>query len=453
MTDLQPSTGEKSTGEKSGGEKTMGAGDCVDVALRADEAVRHLKSGMKIFVHGAAATPTPLLQAMCRRRDLHDIQLYHMHTEGPAPFLEPDCQSQFRSISLFTGGPARKAVQQGIADFIPVFLSDIPGLFRDGAIRLDAALLQVSPPDRHGYCSLGTSVDAARAAADNAPLLIAEVNRQMPRTHGHSTVPLDKLKATVMTDRRLHEHQAAQESAVEAAIGEKIARLIQDGSTLQTGIGAIPDAVLSRLVNKADLGVHTEMFSDRVVDLVRAGVITNRKKQIYPGQIVTSFVTGSRRLFDFVDDNPEVCFLPCDITNDTNLLRKIDQLVAVNSALQIDLTGQVCADSLGHKIYSGIGGQMDFIRGAAMSSGGLPIIALPSTAAAGKYSRIVAELTPGAGVVTTRGHVHWVVTEYGAVNLHGLSLRQRAEQLISIAHPDFRAELKQQLLAIRYYLL
>ena len=211
--------------------------------------------------------------------------------------------------------------------------------------------------------------------------------------------------------------------------------------------------MLSRLVNKADLGVHTEMFSDRVVDLVRAGVITNRKKQIYPGQIVTSFVTGSRRLFDFVDDNPEVCFLPCDITNDTNLLRKIDQLVAVNSALQIDLTGQVCADSLGHKIYSGIGGQMDFIRGAAMSSGGLPIIALPSTAAAGKYSRIVAELTPGAGVVTTRGHVHWVVTEYGAVNLHGLSLRQRAEQLISIAHPDFRAELKQQLLAIRYYLL
>lgn len=422
-------------------------------AVSADEAVSHLKSGMKVFVHGAAATPTPLLQAMCRRQDLRDIQLYHMHTEGPAPFLEPECRERFRSISLFTGHPARHAVQEGWADFIPVFLSDIPSLFRDGTIQLDAALLQVSPPDRHGYCSLGTSVDAARAVADNAPILIAEVNQQMPRTHGHSTVPLSRLTACFESDRPLHEHLAGEESPVEAAIGEQIAQLIQDGSTLQTGIGAIPNAVLSRLTQKSDLGVHTEMFSDHVVGLVRAGVITNRKKRIYPGQIVTSFVSGSRQLFDFVDDNPEVCFLPCDITNDTNLLRKIDQLVAVNSALQIDLTGQVCADSLGHKIYSGIGGQMDFIRGAAMSAGGLPIIALPSTAAAGKFSRIVSELTPGGGVVTTRGHVHWVVTEFGAVNLHGLSLWQRAERLISIAHPDFRGELRTQLKATRHYSL
>lgn len=420
-------------------------------AVSADEAVSKLQSGMNIFVHGAAATPTELLYALCRRTDLNDLTLYHLHTEGPAPFLSPDCSERIRSVSLFAGQPARQAVQAGVADFIPVFLSDIPGLFRDGPIRLDAALLQVSPPDRHGFCSLGTSVDAARAAADNAPLLIAEINHQMPRTHGHSIVPISSIAAYMLTDRPLYEHCAAAESAVEAKIGEQIAELIVDGSTLQTGIGAIPDAVLSRLKNKNDLGIHTEMFSDRVVDLVRAGVITNRRKRVYPGQIVTSFVNGSRRLYDFVDDNPQVAFLPCDITNDTNLLRKLDRLVAVNSAIQIDLTGQVCADSLGHRIYSGIGGQMDFIRGAAMSPGGLPIIALPSTAAGGKYSRIVSELAPGAGVVTTRGHVHWVVTEYGAVNLHGLSLRQRGEQLISIAHPDFRGELRQQFSALRHY--
>lgn len=418
-----------------------------------EEAVSGLKSGMNIFVHGAAATPTPLLEAMCRRNDLCDITLFHMHTEGPAPFLEPECRDRMRSVSLFTGQPARHGVQEGFADFIPVFLSDIPALFRNGTIRLDAAFLQVSPPDRHGFCSLGTSVDAARSATDSAPMLIAEINRQMPRTHGHSKVPISSLAAWIETDRPLYEHEVTVESPIEAAIGEQIANLIENGSTLQTGIGAIPAAVLSRLGSKIDLGVHSEMFSDGVVDLVNAGVITNRRKSIYPGQIVTSFVTGSRRLFDFVDDNPQVAFLPCDITNDTNLLRKIDRLVAVNSALQIDLTGQVCADSLGHKIYSGIGGQMDFMRGAAMSNGGLPIIALPSTAAGGKHSRIVSELTPGAGVVTTRGHVHWIVTEYGAVNLHGLSLRQRGEQLISIAHPDFRTELRKQFSAIRHYSL
>ncbi|MCA9009967.1 MAG: acetyl-CoA hydrolase/transferase family protein, partial [Planctomycetaceae bacterium] len=331
--------------------------------VSADEAVTVLKSGMNIFIHGAAATPTPLLQALCRRLDLTDIRLYHMHTEGPAPFLEGDCRERFTSISLFTGQPARQAVQDGIADFVPVFLSDIPALFRDGNIRLDAALLQVANPDRHGFCSLGTSVDSARSAADSAPILIGEVNCQMPRTHGDSMVPLSSFAACIETDRPLCEHHSIAETPVEAAIGEQIAQLIEDGSTLQTGIGAIPAAVLSRLNNKTDLGVHSEMFSDGVVDLVHAGVITNRRKKIYPGQIVTSFVTGSRRLYDFVDDNPQVAFLPCDITNDTNLLRKIDRLVAINSALQIDLTGQVCADSLGHRIYSGIGGQMDFMRG------------------------------------------------------------------------------------------
>lgn len=422
-------------------------------AVSADEAVAGLRSGMNVFIHGAAATPTPLIEAMCRRQDLTDIKLFHMHTEGPAPFLDADCRDRFTSISLFTGQPLRNAVQNGVADFIPVFLSDIPSLFRDGIVRLDAALLQVSPPDRHGYCSLGTSVDSARAAADCAPLLIAEVNTQMPRTHGHSFVPAGSFAACMQSDRPLYEHSPVAETPVEAAIGQSIANLIEDGSTLQTGIGAIPSAVLSRLGNKNDLGIHTEMFSDGVIDLVNAGVINNRRKEIYPGQLITSFVVGTRRLFDFVDDNPLVNFLPCDITNNTNLLRKIDRLVAVNSALQIDLTGQVCADSLGHKIYSGIGGQMDFIRGAAISRGGLPIIALPSTAAGGKYSRIVAELAPGAGVVTTRGHVHWVVTEYGSVNLHGLSLRQRGQKLISIAHPDFRGELRKQFASIRHYSL
>lgn len=420
-------------------------------AVSADEAVAKLKSGMNIFVHGASATPTLLLEALCRRRDLTDIRLYHMHTAGPAPFVEPECQGRITSVSLFTGPPVRKAIQSGYADFIPVFLSDIPDLFRSGLIRLDAALLHLSPPDRQGYCSLGTSVDVARAAADCAPLLIAEVNRQMPRTHGDSSVPLKSLAAYTETDRPLHEHPASEETPVEAAIGEQIAQLIDDGATIQTGIGSIPDAVLARLTNKRDLGVHTEMFSDRVLDLVDAGVITNRCKKVYPGRIVTSFVTGTRRLFEFVDDNPLVTFLSSDITNDTNLLRKIDKLVAVNSALQIDLTGQVCADSLGHQIYSGIGGQMDFIRGAAKSPGGRAIIALPSTAKGGTLSRIAAELSPGAGVVTTRGHVHWVVTEYGAVNLHGLSLRQRGEALISIAHPDFRQELRKQLNAIRHF--
>ena len=419
-------------------------------SVSADEAVAKLKSGMNIFVHGASATPTLLLEALCRRADLTDIQLYHMHTAGPAPFVEPECRGRITSVSLFTGPPVRKAIQSGYADFIPVFLSDIPDLFRSGLIRLDAALLHLSPPDRQGYCSLGTSVDVARAAADSAPLLIAEVNRQMPRTHGDSSVPLKSLTAYTQTDCPLHEHPASEETPVEAAIGEQIAKLIEDGATIQTGIGSIPDAVLSRLTSKHDLGIHTEMFSDRVLDLVDAGVVTNRCKKVYPGRIVTSFVTGSRRLFDFIDDNPLVTFLPSDITNDTNLLRKIDKLVAVNSALQIELTGQVCADSLGHQIYSGIGGQMDFIRGAAKSPGGRAIIALPSTAKGGTLSRISAELSPGAGVVTTRGHVHWIVTEYGAVNLHGATLRERGEALISIAHPDFRAELTKDLRRIRH---
>ena len=415
------------------------------------EAVSAIRSGMNIFVHGASATPTKLLEALVARQDLEDITLYHLHLAGSLPFVEPEASRRFRSVSFFAGANVREAIREGRADFIPVFLSDIPALFTSGQIRLDAALLHLSPPDVHGYCSLGTSVDAARAAADCAPMLIAEINHRMPRTHGSSHLHRNRLAKWVETDRPLHEQAAEPESDVAGKIGEIIADLIEDGSTLQAGIGGIPDAVLSRLHSKHDLGIHTEMFSDRVLDLMESGAITNRLKSIFPGRIVTSFVTGSRRLFDFVDDNPLVEFLPCDVTNNTNLLRKLDRLVAINSALQVDLTGQVCADSLGPSIYSGIGGQMDFIRGASLSRGGKPILAFPSTAKHGALSRIVIQLDPGSGVVTTRGHVHWVVTEYGAVNLHGLTLRQRGEALISIAHPDFRTELMKEFCQLRCF--
>lgn len=413
------------------------------------DAVGLLRSGMRVFVHGACATPTPLLEAMVQRTDLEGVRLYHMHLGGPTPFAEPEHSGRFRSISFFTGSAQRKPIEEARADFIPIFLSDIPGLFQSGQIPLDAALLQLSPPDAHGWCSLGTSVDCARAGADTARIIIAEINEQMPRTHGASLVPFDRISAFIHTNRPLVEHTAEQPTDVHGRIGQWIADLIEDGSTLQLGIGAIPDAVLARLGDKRDLGIHTEMFSDGMVDLYATGAITNRLKAIHPKRMVTSFVSGTRRLFDFVRDNPAVEFHPCDRTNDTGLLRKLDKLVAVNSAIEIDLTGQVCADSIGHRIFSGIGGQMDFVRGAALSRGGKPIIALPSTAARGTVSRIVPVLKPGAGVVTTRGHVHWVATEYGIVNLHGKTLLERGEALISIAHPDFRAELRREFATIR----
>jgi acyl-CoA hydrolase len=408
---------------------------------------------MRVFVHGAAATPTPLLDALVRRRDLEAVRLYHMHTEGPCAFTEPEHTKRITSISLFTGHAARQPIAEGRADFMPIFLSDIPPLFTTGRIPLDAALLQLSPPDHHGLCTLGTSIDAAKAAADSAPILLAEINSQMPRTHGNSAVRFDRLTAFVRTDRPLYETVPAPETEVEQRIGEIVAELVEDGSTLQMGIGGIPDAVLRRLGNKHELGVHTERFSDGVIPLVEGGVVTNRKKEVHPGRTVTSFVRGTRRLYDYVNDNMMVEFHPCDRTNDTGLIRKNPKVVAINSAIEIDLSGQVCADSMGHAIFSGIGGQMDFIRGAALSHGGKAIIALPSTAAHGKVSRITPALKVGAGVVTTRGHVHWVATEYGAVNLHGMTLRERGEALLSIAHPDFRAELRKELANIRHFVV
>ncbi|MFI5356405.1 MAG: acetyl-CoA hydrolase/transferase family protein [Opitutales bacterium] len=415
------------------------------------DAVAGIKSGDNVFIHGAAATPTPLIEALCARHDLENVRVYHLHTNGPAPFAASGREGEFRSISLFTGASLRAPVAEGRADFVPIFLSDIPGLFLTRQVKLNVALLQLSLPDAHGLCSLGTSCDAAKAAAETADLVIAEFNDQMPRTHGNNVVPFSRIDACIHTNRLLHGHHVEAESEVEGRIGQLVADLVVDGSTLQMGIGGIPDAALSRMHGKHDLGIHTEMFSDRIVDLVESGAVTNRLKQVGIGRIVTSFINGSQRLFDFVNDNPLVNFYPCDWTNDTAVIRKNPKVVAINSAIQIDLTGQVCADSIGHRIYSGIGGQMDFIRGAALSPGGKPIIALPSLAMGGKVSRIVTQLSPGAGVVTTRGHVHWIVTEYGAVNLHGKSLRERGEALISIAHPDFRAELRRDLAAIRHF--
>jgi acyl-CoA hydrolase len=427
--------------------------DWIRGAVSADEAIGCVMSGARVFIHGAAATPLPLIEALVRRADLDRVTLYHMHTNGPAPFAEPEQAGRFFSVSLFTGSPLRRAVEDGRADFVPIFLSDIPALFSSGRVPLDVAFLQLSPPDAHGYCSLGTSVDTALAASRAARHIVAEINDQMPRTHGNTVVRFDRIHAFVRTDRPLLGHDPAAPTAVENAIAEHVSKLIPDGATLQMGIGGIPDAVLRRLHDKQDLGIHTEMFSDGVIDLVEAGVITNRLKKVHPGRIVTSFVNGSRRLFDFVHDNPLVEFHPCDRTNDTSLIRKNDHAVAINSAIEVDLSGQVCADSIGFRIFSGIGGQMDFIRGAALSHGGKPIIALPSTASGGRASRIVSALRPGAGVVTTRGHVHWVATEYGAVNLFGRSLRERAEQLISIAHPDARGDLRREFAAARHVLI
>jgi 4-hydroxybutyrate CoA-transferase len=418
-----------------------------------DEAMSIVTSGMRLFVHGAAATPTPLLEALVRNQGARDVQLYHLHTSGPAPFVEPEHRDRILSVSLFAGAPVRRAIEEGAADYIPVFLSDIPALFLTGRIPLDVALLQLSPPDAHGYCSLGTSVDAALAASLSARYIVAEINERMPRTLGNSLVPFSRVDRCIHTNRPLHEHIAAPPTEVEDAIGAQVAALVEDGATLQMGIGAIPDAALRRLGDKHDLGIHTEMFSDGIIDLVEAGVITNRRKKVHPGRIVTSFVIGSERLYQFVDDNPLVEFHPCDRTNDTSLIRKNDKVVAINSALEIDLSGQVVADSIGFRIYSGIGGQMDFIHGAALSQGGKPIIAMPSMAPGAHASRVVSAIRPGAGVVTTRGHVHWVVTEYGAVNLFGRTLRQRAEALIGIAHPDVRGELGRQFAAARHVVL
>lgn len=417
----------------------------------ADTAVECVRSGDSVYVHPGCATPEILVEALLRRAgQLRDVQVIHMLTLGRADYARAEHEGRFRANALFIGPNVRAAVGDGRADYTPIFLSEIEGLFTSGALPLDIVFLQTSPPDEHGYLSLGVGVDCTLTAARHARHVIAEVNRQMPRTHGDTFLHVSQITAAVETSRPLAELEPEPFTGVQHRIAEHVAALIPDGATLQTGIGGVPDAVLALLSDKRDLGIHTEMFSDGVIPLIESGVINGRRKTLHRGKLVAGFVLGTRRLFDFIDDNPIFEFRPISYVNDPFVIQQNEKMIAINSALQVDLTGQVCADSIGTRPYSGFGGQVDFIRGAARSKGGKPIIALPSTARGGSVSRIAAVLEPGAGVVTSRADVHYVVTEHGIAFLHGKTIRQRAEALIAIAHPKFRDELCEFAYRVRY---
>jgi 4-hydroxybutyrate CoA-transferase len=410
-----------------------------------EEAVSVIESGHQVYVHCAAATPSVLLEALVARaqaEDLTDIGMVHLHIEGPGPHLAPEMARHFRHRALFIGPNARAAVEDGRADYVPVFLSDVPHLFTSGALRLDTVLVNATPPDAHGFCSLGTSVEAIHGAIRAARTVIVQFNRAMPRTLGDSFIHINEIDLAVEADVPPYAHPLRDIGEVERRIGANVAELIPDGATLQLGIGAIPAATALFLREKRDLGIHTEMFTDSVVDLVEAGAITGNAKERNRGKVVTAFVLGSERLYRFMHDNPMVEMRPVDFTNDSAIIRTFRRMVAINSAIEVDLTGQVVADSIGHRMYSGVGGQMDFMRGAALADDGRAIIALPSTAARGTVSRLVATLQPGSGVVTTRAHVRTVVTEYGVAELFGKSLDERAAALIAIAHPDHRDRLR-----------
>lgn len=422
------------------------------LVVSAEEAVAQIRSGQRVFLHGACATPSVLLDALVARApELHDVTVIHLHAEGPGPHLAPEMAPHFRHLALFIGANARAAVNEGRAEYVPSFLSDIPQMFARGEIPLDVALVNCSPPDRHGFCSLGTSVDAALAAVRAARTVIAQLNHSMPRTLGAGTVHASQIDLGVEVDVPPYELPVPAIGDVERRIGERVAELIPDGATLQMGIGAIPAAVAMALTEHRDLGIHTEMFTEVVVDLVERGVVTGARKELDPGKIVSAFLMGSARLYDFVNDNPMVEMRPADYTNDTAIIRRFQRMCAINSAIEVDLTGQVCADSIGHRLYSGVGGQMDFIRGASLAPQGRAIIALASTARGGGASRIVATLQPGAGVVTTRAHVQTVVTEWGTAELRGRSTRERARALIDIAHPDFRPGLEAEAHTLRLF--
>lgn len=413
----------------------------------AEEAVKCIKSGNTVFASGAAATPIHLLDAMTKHgkdNNLRDITVVHMHTEGPASYCAPDCKDIFRSKSTFMGGNVRAAVADGRGDAIPIFLHEIPILFRRKLIQPDVAIVSVSPPDEHGYATLGTSVDCVRAALENSKIIVAQVNKQMPRTFGDSIIHESHFDFAVNVDIPLPAHAHKEMSATETKIGNLIAEnLVEDGATLQMGIGNIPDAVLNALHNHKDLGIHSEMFAGGVVDLVNKGCVTNDKKTYHRGRIVGSFLIGTKKLYDFVDNNPFIEMLEINYVNNVGIVARNPKMTAINSALEVDLTGQVCADSIGTRMYSGFGGQVDFIRGAAegYDGKGKPIIALASVTNKGQ-SKIVPTLKLGAGVVTSRAHVHYVVTEYGIAYLFGKTLRQRAYELIQIAHPDHREALE-----------
>lgn len=407
--------------------------------VSAQEALQVIQSGQRVFVHGSACTPVYMLQELAKQASrLRDVELVNISLYGDVELDKPEYQPHFHFNSLFVSGSIRQAVNEGRADYVPVFLSEIPELFKRNILPLDVAIVQVSPPDRHGYCSLGTSVDIARSAVNTARCVIAQVNNNVPRTHGDGLIHSSIFHAMVLQDAALHEVVYGEKvTEVEMQIGRNIAELIEDRSTLQMGIGSIPDAVLRCLHNHKDLGVHTEMFSDGLIDLIEKDVVNNRYKNVHPNKTVSSFALGTQRLYSYVDDNPAFAFLDVDYVNEPSVIRRNDRVVAINSAIEVDFTGQVCADSIGTYHYSGVGGQMDFMRGAALSNGGKPIIATTSRTAKG-IPRIVPMLKLGAGVTTTRAHAHYVVTEYGVANLFGQNLRQRAHALINIAHPDDR---------------
>lgn len=412
------------------------------VGVSADEALMAVQSGHRVLVGSGCAVPQELVEALCRRaKSLQGVEVCHLLTVGDAPYTSTELRGHMRHNAFFIGPNTRKQVQAGDADFTPVFLSEIPALLMDGRMPVDVALITVSPPDEHGFCSYGVSVDVAKPGAEAASFIIAEVNPRMPRTHGDAFVHIDRIHAVVNVDRPLPELPTAAPTAVEEGIADHVAELVEDGATLQMGIGGIPNAVLLRLGDKRHLGIHTEMFSDGVLNLIKRGVITGDKKSIHKGKIVTSFLMGSRLLYDFVDNNPMIEMHPSQYTNDPWVIAQNEKMTAINSALEVDLTGQVCACSIGPLLYSGVGGQVDFIRGASRSRGGKPIIALPATAKDGTLSRVVPMLKTGAGVTTSRYDVRWVATEYGAANLHGLTVRDRAKALIGLAAPQFRDEL------------
>jgi acyl-CoA hydrolase len=409
----------------------------------AEQALQLVQSGNRVFIHGSAATPVHLIKSLqARHNELENIELVSITNMGEIDFFKPEYRKSFFFNSLFVSANTRAVANSNDGDYVPIFLSEIPLLFRKKILPVDVALIQVSPPDIHGYCSLGTSVDIAKAAVEMATTIIAQVNPKMPRTHGDGFLHVRKIDALVWHESELPEvNYSAKTTEAIVQIGQNVASLIEDGATLQMGIGSIPDQVLQNLHGHKNLGVHTEMLSDGIIPLVEKGVINNSLKKINAGRSVTSFMAGTRKLYDYVHDNPEIRVMDIAYVNDTSIIRRNPKAIAINSAIEIDLTGQVCADSIGTYQYSGIGGQMDFIRGASLSEGGKPIIALPSVTSNGA-SRIVPFLKEGAGVVTTRGHVHWVITEYGIVNLFGKNLKQRGRELISIAHPNHRESLE-----------
>jgi acyl-CoA hydrolase len=413
--------------------------------ISGEEAVKAIRPGYRIFIHGGAATPHYMLKCLAARsEELFNVELVSISLQGDAVLAESKYEESFRINSLFVSQNIRNAVNEGRADYVPVFLSEIPNLFRKNILPLDVAIVQVSPPDKHGYCSLGVSVDIAVAAIKSARHVIAQVNPRMPRTLGDGIVHISEFNSVVEHQQELPETiSEGGTSEIASRIGEHCATLVEDGATIQTGIGTIPDAVLASLRNHKGLGVHTEMFSDGILPLVESGVITNAFKKKHRGKIVTSFLLGSRKLYDFVDDNPSIAALGIDYVNDTSVIRTNPKVTAINSAIEVDFTGQVCSDSIGTYHYSGVGGQMDFMRGASLSEGGKPIIALPATTAKG-ISRIVPFLKQGAGVVTTRAHAHYIVTEYGIAYLYGKNLRQRSKALIDIAHPNHREALERE---------